>query len=59
VFYTQGMTTTTIERQGGTLIITTQVDMPTSPTHPISIPVLGEDYNTAMAVADLYERDSH
>lgn len=48
------MTTTTVERNEQTLTITTRIDLPKSAFAPMSIPPLGEDFNTAAAVAGLY-----
>ena len=54
------MTTTITEshtdEHGHTLTITTTVELPVAETFPMSIPALGEAFNTAAAVANLYDR---
>lgn len=47
------MTSTTVQRTEDTIEIHTTVDLPKSPTFPISSPV-SEPMNTAEAVTDLY-----
>lgn len=56
MLYIVGVTTTTITNERHSLTITTTVELPTAPSFPIRIPALGRDYNTASAVANLYDR---
>jgi hypothetical protein len=51
------VTTTTIEQSAGTITVVTTVQIPAAQTFPLPIPALGEAFNTAEAVADLYAVD--
>lgn len=53
---TTTITDTHTDTGGHTLTITTTVELPVADTFPMSIPTLGEAFNTASAVANLYDR---